>query len=343
MRLPDIVGQEHAVAVLERALSAGRLAHAYVFDGPDGVGKKTTAQALGLALVCEQQGLPGCGQCQTCQRVVSLHHPDVFTFDACALPDLVKAGGEKSAVKYAARHVFPHALQPPHEARARVLIVDHAEELSPDVQNTLLKTLEEPRPSAHIVLVTAARDRLLPTILSRTQRIRFLPVPPAGLKAIAVRQGIDPARAEAAAMLAGGSVARLLSLAGAEGEALPWEAVEQLRHGAGGPNASGLFEAAAALGDKELKDRLPSVLALLAGLYRDAMATAVGASDLVLLGERRAEIESLASAGGASLRLGRALRAVLEAEEALAGNVNATLALERLMMQLRACERRATG
>src|SRR5688500_19655225 len=105
MRLTDIVGQEHAVAVLERALAAGRLAHAYVFDGPDGVGKKTTARALGLALVCEEQPGVGCGTCQICSRVLAGHHPDVFTFDILALPELVKASTEKSAVKYAARNV----------------------------------------------------------------------------------------------------------------------------------------------------------------------------------------------------------------------------------------------
>jgi DNA polymerase III subunit delta' len=343
MRLSDMVGQEHAIAVLERALAAGRLAHAYVFDGPEGVGKRTTAQALGLALVCEREPRVGCGRCETCSRAIAGYHPDVFTFDAAALPELVKASTEKSAIKYAARNVFPYALSPPHEARARILILDHAEELSPDVQNTLLKTLEEPRAAAHIVLVAAARDRLLPTILSRTQRVRFLPVRPAAIRAIAASKGIDAARAEAAAVLAGGSVARLLALAGADGEALPWQEVTTLRQAAAGRGAAVLFDAGAALGDKESKDRLPAVLALLAGIYRDAITVAAGAPELVLLGERRSEIEALAAGPGAGPRLGRALRAVLEAEEALAGNVNAALALERLMMQLRRCERSAAS
>jgi DNA polymerase-3 subunit delta' len=341
MTFADMVGQDPALAILQRALGSGRLAHAYLFDGPQGVGKATAAVALGLALICPVAPGAGCGNCEQCRRVLGRNHPDVWLFDAAGLQDAVKASSEKSAVKYAARQVFPYALAAPHEAAARVLIIDHADELSPDVQNTLLKTLEEPRPAVHIVLVTAARESLLPTILSRTQRVRFLPVGIAGLGEVARRRGLDPARAETAAVLAGGSVARLLELATAEGEVGPWPEVTRLREAAGGRGASAMFDAAAALGEKEAKDRLPEVLALLASFYRDALAVAVGADDLVLLRQRGPEIERVGRGALASLQ--RALRAVLEAEQALLANVNAVTALERLLMEMRACERQATA
>src|SRR5688572_24328111 len=115
MRLLEVAGQDRAIAVLSRALAAGRLAHALLFDGPDSVGKRTTARALGLALLCPQQPSVGCGACEVCARVLAGHHPDVMLFDACALPELAKASSEKSAVKYAARNVFPYALSAPHE------------------------------------------------------------------------------------------------------------------------------------------------------------------------------------------------------------------------------------
>jgi hypothetical protein len=102
-----------------------------------------------------------------------------------------------------------------------------------------------------------------------------------------------------------------------------------------------MFDAAAALGEKEAKDRLPEVLALLASFYRDALAVAVGADDLVLLRQRGPEVERVGRGALASLQ--RALRAVLEAEEALLANVNAVTALERLLMEMRACERQATA
>jgi DNA polymerase III subunit delta' len=348
MRLADIVGQDHALAVVGRALRAGRLAHAYLFDGPEGVGKRGAAVGLGLALMCPAQPGEGCGRCETCRRVLAGNHPDVWSLDAAALPDLAKAAGDKSAVKYAGRFVFPYALAAPHEGTARVLVVDHADELSPDVQNTLLKTLEEPRPAVHIVLVTAARDRLLPTILSRTQRVRFAPVRPQALVEIAAARGVDQARAETAAALAGGSVTRMLALAAAEGDGDvgPWAEVDSLRAAAGGRGAGDIFDAALRLGDKEAKQQLPAVLALLGGLYRDALVSAVGAPELAQLGQRAAEIQALAArarAGDGLARLRRALIAVIDADTALVSNVNTVTALERLMMEMRATEKAAAG
>jgi DNA polymerase-3 subunit delta' len=214
--------------------------------------------------------------------------------------------------------------------------------MSPDVQNTLLKTLEEPRAAVHIVLVTSARDRLLPTILSRTQRVRFVPVRNAVLLELAARAGVPEDRRDLAVALAGGSVARLLQLAESEDGVGPWAELESLRKGAAGSGAGPLFDAAAGLGDKEGKQKLPEVLALAAGFYRDVLVTAVGSPELVVLRERAAEIERLAAtarSGGGLLRLRRALQAVVEADEGLKGNVNAVAALEHLMFELRACER----
>jgi DNA polymerase-3 subunit delta' len=342
MRLEDVAGQDRAIAVLRRALGAGRLAHAYLFDGPAGVGKRSTAQALGLALLCPVAPGAACGRCDTCLRVLRGNHPDVLLFDAAQLPELAKASSEKSAVKYAARNVFPYALSAPHEAAARLLIIDAADELSPDVQNTMLKTLEEPRPGIHIVLATAARERLLPTILSRTQRIRFGALPLAALATIAQTHGLPAARAATAAALAGGSAARLLALASAEGDVGPFSEAAELRKAAAGHRAGGLFDAATRFGDKESKQALPEILALLAGLYRDALISAAGAEELVQLGEHRAEIGAIVAAASGpgstpGLTLGslsRSLRAVLEAEEAVVGNVNAVSLLERLLFQL---------
>jgi DNA polymerase-3 subunit delta' len=333
MRLGDILGQDRAVAVLQRALAADRLAHAYLFDGPEGVGKRSTAIALGLALLCPRAPREGCGHCEICNRILASNHPDVLVFDCAQLGDLAKASSEKSAVKYAARNVFPYALAAPHEAAARLLVLENADELSPDVQNTLLKTLEEPRANVHLVLVTPARERLLPTILSRTQRVRFTPVPPAALRLISQRQGLPEARAATAAALAGGSVSRLIALVTAEGDVGPFAEAAALRAAAGVGEANAVFDAAVNYGDKESKQALPAILSVLANLYRDAVATTAGAPELVQLGERRAEIEALAQSGSLPELL-RGLRAVLDADQAVIANVNAVSLLERLLFDL---------
>jgi len=331
MRLRDMVGQDHAVALLLRSVESRRVAHAYLFDGPAGVGKRTAGVALGLGLACPVAPGQGCAQCDVCRRILAGHHPDVRT----VAPD-----GTQILIDQA-QDIVRLASTRPHEAPARVIVIDDADRMNASAANCLLKTLEEPFPGTHLVLVTAAPDRLLPTIRSRTQRVRFLPVPPATLVTLATGRGLDARSAETAAALAGGSIARLWELLGTDTEEGLWGAVAVLRRAAAERTMAPVFDAAAGLGDKESKDTLPQVLALLGRFYRDALVTAVGAPDLVLLRERGRELDPLAAAARrhpGCRPLHRALAAVVEAETGLAANVNATLVLERMLIALRPCE-----
>jgi len=335
MRLAELAGQDHAVALLRRAVAAGRVAHAYLFDGPTGVGKRGAALGFGLALICPDRPAEGCGICDVCRRALAGNHPDVR---------VIAPAGTQMVIDQA-QEIVALASGRPHEAPARVVIVDDADRLNVNAANCLLKTLEEPFPGTHLVLVTAAPDRLLPTIRSRTQRVRFVPVRASVLVELALRTGVERTRAETAAALAGGSVARLNELLSSEAAAVPWDAVTALRQAAAGTDMGAIFDAAAALGDKDGKAALPQTLALLGRFYRDAIASACGAEDLVLLRERADELATVADAGRRQgLRpLRRALAAVLEADSALAANVNGPLALERMLMEIRPCERGAAG
>jgi DNA polymerase-3 subunit delta' len=334
MRLGDLAGQDHAVALLLRAVEARRVPHAYLFDGPPGVGKRSAAIGLGLALACPDTPGQGCGRCDVCRRILGGNHPDVRVIVPATAQILIEQ----------AQEIVQLAAGRPHEAPARVIVLDEADRLNPNAANCLLKTLEEPFPGTHLVLVTTAPDRLLPTIRSRTQRVRFVPVRAATLIDIATRRGTDPRRAETAAALAGGSVGRLWELLGAEGQEALWQVVVDLRRAAGARDMGSIFDAASAVGDKESKEGLPEALALLARFYRDALATASGASDLVLLRERGDDLEKVAAGARRSPQLGplrRALAGVLEADAALAGNANAVLAVERMLLEMRPCERGA--
>ncbi len=344
MLLAQVSGQPQATTVLTRALDTGRVAHAYLFDGPEGIGKRTTALALGLALVCGASPGVGCGTCDACRRAIDGNHPDVRIFDAATLKEQAKAAGQDNQTKFVRESVFPYALQRPHEAPARLFIVDHADELGVQAQNAFLKTLEEPRSGIHIVLVSSAPTNLLSTIRSRTQRLRFLPLRPESVIALLMDRGIDKASAEVAAALSGGLVGRALSLVQGEDQNALWEAVAKLRRAAGEGGLNDLFKTAAELGSADAKDILPDTLGLLARLYRDALVAAVGADDLVLLRERADEIDALAAKATASplgpLRLRKTLRGVVDAQSALDSNVNAVSALERLLIHMRATERK---
>lgn len=330
MRLRDLVGQDRATALLLRAVEADRLPHALLFDGPEGVGKRGAALGLALALCCPVEPKIGCGTCDVCRRILTGGHPDVR----------VLAPETTQFVVEQAKQVVEAASTRPHEAPARVLIIDQADCLNANAANCLLKTLEEPLAGNYIVLVTAAPARLLPTLRSRSQRIRFVGLPPSALVDLAVARGADRARAETAAAMAGGSVGRLLQLLESEQESELWSMASSFRQAAAAKDIGAIFDAAAAFSDKEERQALVEALSLLARFYRDALALSVGAQDLVLLRNRSAELAGPAQAcqHRRSLRpLRRAVNAVLDAVAGLAANANTVTALEKMMMDIRAC------
>jgi DNA polymerase-3 subunit delta' len=332
VRLADLIGQDLARAALERALAGGRVAHAYVFEGPPGVGKRSAALGLAMALNCAVAPGAGCGACEVCRRIEAGLHPDVPTFGPSG------PGGQ--IVVDDVRAILALARTRPHEAPARVIVVRDADAMNPSSANGLLKTLEEPLAGNHLILCTAAPDRLLPTVRSRSQRIRFRALGPASLTAIARARGLPEARAEIAAALADGSAARMLEAAAAEeGDGGLGEALGALRRAVSTPGAGQLFDAVSTVtAEKEDKADLPRLVALLGGLYRDAMAVASGAPELATLA-RAGDPQKLAELG--LDRLGRAVTAIVDVELALQVNANPTLALERLLIALKRQEVRA--
>jgi len=330
MRLCDLAGQDRATALLLRAVASGRLSHALLFDGLDGVGKRSAALGLALALCCPEQPNLGCGVCDVCRRILTGQHPDVRVLE----PETTQFVLEQ------AKDLVAMASSRPHEAPARVLVIDQADCLNPSAANCLLKTLEEPLPGNYIVLVTAAPARLLPTLRSRTQRVRFVGIAPAVLVELAVGRGVDRARAETAAAMAGGSVGRMFRLLDTEQEANLWAMASSFRQAAAANEMAPIFDAAAVFSDKEERQDLAESLALLARFYRDALALAAGAQDLVLLRNRAAEMAGPADACRLRhdlLPLRRAVSAALDALSGLAANVNAVTALEKMMLDIRGC------
>lgn len=365
MLLENLVGQDTATAIIRRAHAAGRIGHAYLFEGPPGVGKRAAAIGLALLLNCDETArvaAPGaeaeadarivaCGRCEPCRRILAGIHPDVIA---------VAPSGTQILMEQA-QDIVRLAQTSPHEARARVIIVDDADRMNPNAANCLLKTLEEPTARTHLVLLTSAPDRLLATIRSRTQRIRFRSVASGPLLTLARRRGVDPHEAEVACAMADGRVGRFLELLGLEEgvAATPGDAeavdpdprraastsaetrrmVIALREAAGARDVVAIFDTAAALGDKASKGALPDVLGVMGRLYRDALAIRAGAAELALFTPQSAE-DLRPPVGLAVPTLGRALEAIVETETALGGNVNAVMALEHLLIHLNRAERR---
>ncbi len=240
--LSTLEAQPAAVETIRRALRTGRVHHAYLFDGPDGVGKELAAFGLAQALVCERrapQGDAACGECSACVRARvdetnetrRPKHPDVVVLER-GLYEPAQLGRrtpetQELSIDQVRTLVLSHAAYAPHEGRARVFVVRRAEELSIAAANALLKTLEEPNARTHFVLVTSQPDTLLPTIRSRTQRVRFGALPDDVVAGIVERRGVSPEIARKVAALAEGSVENALSLADETESAARDEFVEQ--------------------------------------------------------------------------------------------------------------------
>ena len=158
-----VVGQEHVKEVLQSAIKQGRLAHAYLFSGPRGVGKTTTARLLAMSVGCsaapEQRP---CGECENCRLVREDRHPDVIEIDAASNNSVDDV-----------RELRERILLAPLLAPKKVIILDEAHMMSKSAFNALLKTLEEPPEHVIFVFATTEPERMPATILSRTQHFRF--------------------------------------------------------------------------------------------------------------------------------------------------------------------------
>jgi DNA polymerase-3 subunit delta' len=347
---PEILGHERARNVLSRILASGRLPHAFLFHGPEGVGKGVVARLFANSLVCTQPGTDatGCGSCPACRKAAHGNHPDVLVVTRlpkkdrrtdAELDDDEDDGEEVPAAKggelrpfivvQQIRELNHHATYAPREGRRRVFIVDPADRMHAESQNALLKTLEEPGSLTVIVLVASRPHVLLPTVRSRCFQVGFGAMAPEALALGLQARGMEPHEARARATLAGGRPGRALSLdlpalsARRDGLLTALEALA-----ASPRSASELGDFADRIvgeGEADLLEGLDLVMALL----RDA-ARAVSGGGAILHADLAPRIDKLGRALGA----GRAAEIVALADRLrgdLRLNINKALLCETLL------------
>jgi DNA polymerase-3 subunit delta' len=222
MAFSSIIGHDRQIDILKRALANNALAHAYLFSGEDGIGKRLTAFALAAALNCEAPSPGGgCGDCSPCRRTAGGIHPDVRVMmpesrDEQLLAALSsrEAGKASDEIKIdQVRRAQDSISLRPSEGRKKVLIVDGAEAMNEAAQNAFLKTLEEPPGDSLIILITSMPQSLLPTIRSRCQALSFQPLPRRILaEVVRERRGLPEEDAWFIAALSRGSLGRALAM-----------------------------------------------------------------------------------------------------------------------------------
>ena len=362
MRLEDLVGQTRAVAVLRSAIRRGRITHAYLFHGPEGVGKSTAALLFAQALNCTNQGTDGgvlaCGECTSCQLIAARNHPDVRF--------LAPAGKHETSVIPIEdiRDFFVYDAQlKPVMGGHKIYIVDPAERTAHLAIHTILRVLEEPPPQVVTILVTS-RPALLPsTIPSRCQQVAFQVAGAEAIERHLLALGVEPAAAASLATLSGGRIAwairaaqrpevlsarkALLDLcAGMETVGLPasLRLAEEIKLQAlalaraqtepeAGEDAEDAPSERGLSADRALRTELPWCLDVIASWYRDLLAAGQGEGAPLV----NPDYQPVLKAAGALFhpqQAERAIEAILETKHNIQRNANIDLALESLAIAL---------
>ncbi|PNY81547.1 DNA polymerase III subunit gamma/tau [Deinococcus koreensis] len=272
IRWDQVVGQEHVKDVLKVALEQGRVGHAYLFSGPRGVGKTTTARLIAMTANCTGPLPKPCGECESCLSVRAGSHPDVMEIDAASNNSVDDVRELREKVSLAAMH-----------GGKKIYILDEAHMMSRAAFNALLKTLEEPPGHVIFILATTEPEKILPTILSRCQHYRFRRLTPeeiAGkLSGLAAQEGMtaEPAALQLIGRLADGAMRdgeSLLERMLAAGSAITRAGVEEAL---GLPPGERVRGVAAAL----VASDAGTALAGAAHLYRDGYAARTVVEGLV--------------------------------------------------------------
>jgi DNA polymerase-3 subunit delta' len=198
--LSAIKGQQQAVGILQGFLETGRLPHALLFSGPEGVGKRHAAELFARAVFCRSDGPVPCMACEACRKIERGSFPDLITVE---IPE-----GKTRILIDQVREIERIVAYHPFSGDKRVIIIDPADLMTDDASAAILKTLEEPPAGTHFILITGRASSLAPTILSRCQKVRFSPLPRSVIAEI-LGGGDD---AQEAADMARGSLERARAL-----------------------------------------------------------------------------------------------------------------------------------
>ena len=322
MSFNQIIGHKKQKEILQRAVNTQHIAHAYLFEGPAGIGKKLVALAFARTLLCDHS--TGCGECPSCIKVNQQNHPDLHTLDA-----------NGAALKIDQIRLLQQELSlRPLEGIRKVCLLDGAEYLTTGAANSLLKTLEEPQPGTIIILLTSHPEKLLSTILSRCQRLPFGRLTKQQIaNALTEQLSLNMTDAKILAALSEGSFKKALG----KNQELFLEKRRKLIQSLSALSAGSIiptFSLADELeGEKEI---LSDILDIFQTFYRDLLLLKHGRSEEELVNLDLLEILHRESQLFTTASLMLKLKALESARFHLQRNVNPRLALEVMLMRIAA-------
>lgn len=208
MTFQDLIGQEQVKQLLIESIQTGRIGHAYMFCGPEGIGRKTMAECFAEALLCSSGGVVPCGQCQGCVLLKSGTNPDVI--------HIRKQEGKASVGVEEVRLVQEEISTAPQFGKYKVLIFENAEKMTVQAQNALLKTLEEPPPYIVMILISSNNSQILDTVKSRSVKVDFKRYTNSEIMEAYKRKSSESTDSRLLCEYADGIIGRALSMAGSD-------------------------------------------------------------------------------------------------------------------------------
>jgi DNA polymerase III subunit delta' len=324
MLFAGIRGHDRTLDLVGRALRRGCLGQAYLFTGPEGIGKKRAAQGLARAVLCVDRPGEGCSTCESCRKVMANTHAD------CTVVTLAAEKKEITIdqVRELKRRLGLRAL----DGENKVALINDAHRLNPAAQSALLKLLEEPPGSALLILIATNPSLFSRPLLSRCQQVRFAPLPLTLVEEILVQdQGLAPEMARALAAFSQGSIGRALTLNSQifteERPMLLAALVEVSR-----ASFMGLSQLAEKLLEGE--DEVVARLEVLLSWYRDLLRYQLLGEPAVEQNLDQLSLLAQASTEGKIEQSLRKLTLVYNTIQALGRNANRQLALERMLLGL---------
>ena len=336
----ELRGNSRVKAILKRMLVSDRLPGAMLFTGEEGIGKKLFALEIARALNCRtpKEG-EACGVCSSCVRIGKLNYPtrdDADEWTQIIWTDYRDVGlvvAPKRVLRVEQmRQIEKEANFRPFEGKARVFLIDEADKLNDASANALLKVLEEPPRTSHLLLITARPAMLLPTILSRCQMIRFSPLTPAEIESHLVKTDIDVKTARLRARAAGGSMGRALA-----GDLVTFTSqrkamLKVLSTLVLSSDRAQLLRSAEQLNEAQYKDEFEERLDVLETLIRDAWMLSLGVDTSRIVNEDlSAELKEIAQKLDPS-RAGDWILQIEDLREQLIVNVNRKVTTDSLFL-----------
>jgi DNA polymerase-3 subunit delta' len=323
--LSDVIGHNRIIKNLSEAVRENRVNHAYIFDGAEGVGKLTVANAFAKLLNCESGQSNACDMCLSCK-----------TFNEGNNPDVIYTTHEKKtyAINEIRTQVIDNLKFAPYSYRYKIYIIDEADKMNTATQNALLKSLEEPPQYAIFILLCENSNMLLPTIHSRCALIRFMPLDSLSVEQYLIDNGLASQRdARLYSGYAMGSIGRAIRLCNSESFNEIREAADNFVADIERADLIQLYRILTTL--KKYKDNIDELLEMIYLIYRDALVyKTTGDKRLMIENNDMDKIEQVIRTSSRA-RLIRRCDAVQDARERLKANGDLELTLESMLFKVK--------